>query len=65
MSGQPVYILQEGAQRFTGKDARRMNIMAAKVIAEAIKTTLGPRGMDKMLVDGSGNAVITNDGAAM
>jgi archaeal chaperonin len=65
MSGQPIYILQEGAQRFTGKDARRMNIMAAKVIAEAIKTTLGPRGMDKMLVDGSGNAVITNDGAAI
>ncbi len=65
MSGQPVYILQEGAQRFTGKDARRMNIMAAKVIAEAIKSTLGPRGMDKMLLDGSGNAVITNDGAAI
>jgi thermosome len=65
MGGRPVYILSEGAQRFIGKDARRMNILAAKVIAEAVKSTLGPKGMDKMLVDTSGDIVITNDGAAI
>lgn len=65
MGGQPVYILSEGAQRFLGRDARRMNIMAAKVVAEAVKSTLGPRGMDKMLVDSTGDVVITNDGAAI
>jgi chaperonin GroEL (HSP60 family) len=46
--GQPVLILKEGASRSRGKEAQRNNIMAAKVIAEAIKSTLGPRGMDKM-----------------
>jgi thermosome len=65
MGGQPIYILQEGTQRFLGRDARRMNIMAAKVVAEAIKSTLGPKGMDKMLVDSSGDVVVTNDGAAI
>lgn len=65
MGGQPVLILPEGAQRYIGRDARRMNIMAAKVVAEAVKSTLGPRGMDKMLVDSTGDVVITNDGAAI
>lgn len=65
MGGQPVYILSEGAQRILGKDAKRMNILAAKVVAEAVKSTLGPRGMDKMLVDTTGDIVITNDGAAI
>lgn len=65
MGGQPVYILAEGAQRILGKDARRMNIMAARVIAEAVKTTLGPKGMDKMLVSTTGDVIITNDGAAI
>ncbi|MBI4344658.1 MAG: TCP-1/cpn60 chaperonin family protein, partial [Euryarchaeota archaeon] len=65
LGGQPVYILPEGAQRYFGKDARRMNIMAAKVVAEAIKSTLGPRGMDKMLVDTTGDVIITNDGATI
>lgn len=65
LAGQPVYILKEGAERILGRDAKRMNIMAANVIANAVKTTLGPKGMDKMLVDSSGNAVITNDGAAI
>jgi thermosome len=65
MGGQPVYILQEGTQRFTGRDARRMNITAGKVVAEAVKSTLGPKGMDKMLVDSSGDILITNDGAAI
>ncbi len=63
--GQPVLILKEGASRSRGKEAQRNNIMAAKVIAEAIKSTLGPRGMDKMLVSGIGDITITNDGAAI
>jgi len=63
--GQPVLILKEGASRSRGKEARRNNIMAARVIAEAITTTLGPRGMDKMLVSGIGDITITNDGAAI
>ncbi len=65
MGGQPVYILADGAQRILGKDARRMNIMAARVIAEAVKSTLGPKGMDKMLVSTTGDVIITNDGAAI
>jgi thermosome len=64
-SGQPVLILKEGASRSRGKEAQRNNIMAAKVIAEAIRSTLGPRGMDKMLVDSLGDITITNDGAAI
>ncbi len=63
--GQPVLILKEGASRSRGKEARRNNIMAARVIAEAIATTLGPRGMDKMLVSSIGDITITNDGAAI
>jgi len=63
--GQPVLILKEGASRSRGKEARRNNIMAARVIAEAITTTLGPRGMDKMLVSSIGDVTITNDGAAI
>jgi len=58
-------ILREGSQRTTGKDAQRNNILAAKVITETIKTTLGPQGMDKMLVSGMGDVVITNDGATI
>lgn len=65
MTGQPVYILKEGAQRYLGRDARMMNIMAARVISEAVKSTMGPKGMDKMLVEGSGDVIITNDGAAI
>ncbi|UCE43691.1 MAG: thermosome subunit, partial [Candidatus Bathyarchaeota archaeon] len=64
-SGQPVLILKEGASRSRGKEARRNNIMAARVVAEAITTTLGPRGMDKMLVSSLGDTTITNDGAAI
>jgi len=63
--GQPVLILKEGATRSRGTEARRNNIMAARVIAEAITTTLGPRGMDKMLVSSIGDITITNDGAAI
>ncbi|MCK4491735.1 MAG: hypothetical protein KAU03_03870, partial [Candidatus Altiarchaeales archaeon] len=65
MNGQPVLILPEGALRTTGKDAQRVNIGAAKAVAESIRTTLGPRGMDKMLVDDLGDVVITNDGATI
>jgi len=64
-AGQPVLILKEGTARSRGKEAQRNNIMAAKVIAEAIRTTLGPKGMDKMLVDSLGDITITNDGAAI
>ena len=64
-SGQPVLILKEGTTRSRGKEAQRNNITAAKVIGEVLKTTLGPRGMDKMLIDGLGDITITNDGAAI
>ena len=63
--GQPVLILKEGTARRRGRDARRNNIMAARVVAETVKTTLGPRGMDKMLIDSLGDITITNDGAAI
>jgi len=64
-SGQPVLILKEGTSRSRGKEAQRNNIMAARVIGEVLKTTLGPRGMDKMLIDNLGDITITNDGAAI
>jgi archaeal chaperonin len=66
MTGQqPIIILREGTTREKGKDARENNIMAAIAIADAAKTTLGPKGMDKMLVDSLGDVVITNDGATI
>jgi thermosome len=63
--GQQILILPEGTQRLLGKDAQRMNIMAGKALAETIRTTLGPKGMDKMLVDGLGDIVVTNDGVTI
>lgn len=63
--GQPIFILPEGALRTTGRDAQRQNIMAGRAVAESVRTTLGPRGMDKMLVDDLGDIVITNDGATI
>ena len=63
--GQPVIILKEGTERSTGRDARGSNIMAARIVSEVIKTSLGPKGMDKMLVDSFGDVTITNDGATM
>ncbi|MBT7914766.1 thermosome subunit, partial [Candidatus Bathyarchaeota archaeon] len=63
--GQQVVILKEGTQRSTGRDARGSNIMAARIVSEAVKTSLGPKGMDKMLVDSFGDVTITNDGATM
>ncbi|MDV0445204.1 60 kDa chaperonin 1 [Methanimicrococcus sp. At1] len=65
MSGQPIFILSEGSRRTKGSDAQNNNIMAAKAVAEAVRTTLGPKGMDKMLVDSMGDVIITNDGAAI
>ena len=64
-SGQPVLILKEGSSQNRGKEAQRNNITAAKLIAEIVRTSLGPRGMDKMLVDSLGDVTITNDGATM
>ncbi len=62
---QPILIFPEGTDRLLGRDAQRMNIMAGKVLAETIRTTLGPKGMDKMLVDGLGDIVVTNDGVTI
>jgi thermosome len=64
LSGVPIIILKEGSKRETGKDVQRKNILAAKAVAEAVRTTLGPKGMDKMLIAG-GDATITNDGATI
>ncbi len=63
--GVPVLILKEGTQRTYGREALRSNILAAKVLAEVLRTSLGPRGLDKMLVDSFGDVTITNDGATM
>ncbi len=63
--GVPVLILKEGTGRTTGKEAQRNNITAAKIVAETVRTTLGPRGMDKMLVSTIGDVTITNDGATI
>jgi thermosome len=62
---QPVIVLKEGASETKGKEALRNNINAAKLISEVVRTSLGPRGMDKMLVDSLGDVTITNDGATM
>src|ERR671932_1088105 len=63
--GMPVLILKEGTKESKGKEAQKNNITAAKLIAELVKTSLGPRGMDKMLVDTLGDVTITNDGATI
>ncbi len=65
LGGQPIFILREGSQRTKGREAQSNNIMAAKAVAAAVRTTLGPKGMDKMLVDSMGDIVITNDGATI
>ncbi len=64
-AGQPVLILKEGTSRTKGRVAQRNNIAAAKIIAEMVKTTLGPKGMDKILVDSIGDVIVTNDGATI
>ena len=65
LGGTPILIMKEGTERTRGRDAMQNNIAAAIVIAEAVRTSLGPRGMDKMLVDQFGDVVITNDGATI
>jgi archaeal chaperonin len=62
---QPIFILPEGTQRSQGKNAQKTNINAAKLVAETVRTTLGPKGMDKMLVDSLGDITITNDGVTI
>ncbi len=64
-TGQPIIILKEGSGESRGREAQRNNISAAKLISEMVRTSLGPRGMDKMLVDSMGDVTITNDGATM
>ncbi len=65
LGGQPVIVLKEGTESTRGKTAHSNNIMAAKAVADAVRSTLGPKGMDKMLVDSMGDIVITNDGATI
>ncbi|HKJ58650.1 MAG TPA: TCP-1/cpn60 chaperonin family protein, partial [Halobacteriales archaeon] len=65
LGGQPLIVLSEESQRTSGKDAQSMNITAGKAVAEAVRTTLGPKGMDKMLVDSTGSVVVTNDGVTI
>jgi len=62
LAGTPVLILREGASRSRGREAQHANIMAARIVAEAVKSALGPKGMDKMLVDSLGDVTITSDG---
>lgn len=64
-SGQPVLILKEGSSETKGRESQRNNIFAAKLVSEIVKSSLGPRGMDKMLVDSLGDVTITNDGATI
>jgi len=64
-SVQPIFIMPEDSERASGKNAQKMNISAAKQVAEAVKSTLGPKGMDKMLVDSMGNVTVTNDGVTI
>lgn len=65
ISGQPVLILREGTSRAKGREAQSANIAAAKVVAETVRSSLGPKGMDKMLVESFGDVTITNDGAVI
>lgn len=65
MANQPIFILPEGTERYSKRDALRMNITAAKVLAGIVRTTLGPKGMDKMLTTSLGDVTVTNDGATI
>src|SRR3989344_7261935 len=62
---QTPYVLPEHVSRTIGKDAQRNNILAAKIVADIVKTTLGPKGMDKMLVNSAGEIIVTNDGVTI
>lgn len=65
MDKQPIFIMSENVQRMMGRDAQRNNILAARLVADTVKTTLGPKGMDKMLVSGIGDITVTNDGVTI
>ncbi len=65
LQGTPILVLKEGTERERGKSATQNNIAAARAVADAVRTTLGPRGMDKMLVDSMGDITITNDGVTI
>jgi thermosome len=65
LGGQPIIILRQGTTRNRGQEAQNSNIAAAKAVANAVRSTLGPKGMDKMLIDGMGDIIITNDGATI
>src|SRR3990167_3652086 len=65
MPDKPVVLMPEDVQRIIGKDAQRNNILAAKMVADIVKTTLGPKGMDKMLVSPLGDIIVTNDGVTI
>ena len=62
---QQVMFLPEGSKRTRGRDAQRINILIARAVAQAVKSTLGPKGMDKMIVDDLGDVIISNDGATI
>lgn len=62
---QPIFILPQDTKRTVGREAQRMNIAAAKLVAETVRTTLGPKGMDKMIVDSLGEVIVTNDGVTI
>ncbi|MEM2479073.1 MAG: TCP-1/cpn60 chaperonin family protein, partial [Candidatus Pacearchaeota archaeon] len=62
---QPIYVLPENVYRLIGRDAQRNNIAAARIVADMVKSTLGPKGMDKMLVDSLGDVTVTNDGVTI
>ncbi|HLD79557.1 MAG: thermosome subunit [Candidatus Staskawiczbacteria bacterium RIFCSPHIGHO2_01_FULL_41_41] len=64
-SYQPIFILPEDTKRTTGREAQRNNIAAAKAVAQTVRTTLGPKGMDKMIVDAAGDVIVTNDGVTI
>ena len=62
---QPIFIMPEDTKRTTGRDAQNNNIAAAKAVAQAVRTTLGPKGMDKMIVDSMNDVIVTNDGVTI
>src|SRR3989344_3006305 len=65
MTNKIPYVMSEDSSRIVGRDAQRNNILAARAVADIVKTTLGPKGMDKMLVDKDGNITVTNDGVTI
>ena len=65
MAEKPVFLMSEDIQKIIGKDAHRNNILAAKMISDVVKTTLGPKGMDKMLVSSTDDIIVTNDGVTI